>query len=221
MRIRTIEWKNNSIRIIDQTALPAKLKYRELKSVPALWRAIKKLQVRGAPALGAAAALGLYLAVKDSRAGDYEELMREIDKAADYLGSSRPTAVNLFWGLKIMLRAALENRNKPVAQIKLALLRRAEEMIKEDSSVCRKMARYGAKLIRNNDNILTVCNAGALATVDYGTALGVIYRAKEQGKRLSVYACETRPLLQGARLTAWELKAKGIKVTLLCDNAAA
>ena len=221
MRIRTIEWKNKSVRIIDQTALPARLKYLELRSVSALWRAIKKLQVRGAPALGAAAALGLYLAVKDSRARDYQELKREIDRAADHLGSSRPTAINLFWGLKMMRLAAQENRNKPVGQIKLALLRRAKEMIKEDSWVCRKMSRYGAGLIRNNDNILTVCNAGALATVDYGTALGVIYRAKEQGRRLSVYACETRPLLQGARLTAWELKAKGIKVTLLCDNAAA
>ena len=221
MQIRTIDWKNDSIRIIDQTVLPAKLSYLELKSVRALWRAIKKLQVRGAPALGAAAALGIYLAVKDSTAKDFKALAVEIDRAADYLGSSRPTAVNLFWGLKMMRQAALENRDKPIEQVKSILLRRAKEIMEEDRAKCRKMSRYGSKLIREGDNILTVCNAGALATVDYGTALGVICFAKDQGKALAVYACETRPLLQGARLTAWELKTKGVKVTLLCDNAAA
>jgi methylthioribose-1-phosphate isomerase len=221
MQIRTIDWKNNSIRIIDQTALPAKLRYLELKSVSALWQAIKKLRVRGAPALGAAAALGIYLAVKDSAAQDYKTFEREIDRAADYLGSSRPTAVNLFWGLKMMRQAALENRDKPIARIKAILLHRARQVMEEDSVTCRKLARYGSTLIRSGDNIMTVCNAGSLATVDYGTALGVIFCAKSEGKALAVYACETRPLLQGARLTAWELKTKGIKVTLLCDNAAA
>ncbi len=221
MRIRTIDWKDNSVRIIDQTLLPGKLKYLELRSVASLWRAIKSLQVRGAPALGAAAALGVYLAVKDSPAEDVNVFMREIEKAADYLGSSRPTAVNLFWGLKMMRQAARENSDKPVKQIKKLLLARARQIMEDDRRICRKMSEHGASLIRKGDRILTVCNAGALATVDYGTALGVICYANEQGKDISVYSCETRPLLQGMRLTAWELKVRGVDVTVLCDNAVA
>jgi methylthioribose-1-phosphate isomerase len=221
MKLRTIEWKNNKIRLIDQTKLPGRLEYIDIKNLGDLWQAIKKMKVRGAPALGAAAGLGLYLGIKGSKAKSFSGLSRELDKAAGYLASSRPTARNLFWGLERMRSAAVKNKNKPVDKIKKLLLGEAEKIIQEDRVSCRKIGYYGAKLIKQGDNILTICNAGILATIDYGTALGVLYRAKEEGRGFQVFACETRPLLQGARLSAWELKKKGIDVTLICDNTAA
>jgi len=177
--------------------------------------------VRGAPALGVAAAYGAYLGIRGSRAKDYAGFIRDLDKAIKFVGSARPTAVNLFWGLDRMKAAAVRNRNKPVASIKKALLAEAHKIYEEDRAICRKMAGHGARLIKNGDVVLTHCNAGALATADYGTALGVLYRAKEDGKKFRVYADETRPLLQGARLTTWELMHEGIDVTLICDNMAA
>lgn len=221
MNIKTIEWKNNSIKLIDQTKLPLKLEYLYVKDLKTLWRAIRLLQVRGAPALGAAAGLGVYLGVKDSKAGDFSKFNKELNKAISYLASSRPTARNLFWGLERMRRVALENRDRPLSLIKKFLLREAKSIIEEDRQACRKIGYYGAKLIKKGERILTICNAGILATIDYGTALGVIYRAKEEDKNIKVYACETRPLLQGARLTAWELNKNCIDVTLICDNMAA
>jgi methylthioribose-1-phosphate isomerase len=221
MDIRTIEWINGFIRIIDQTKLPGKLEYLRIRRVRDLWQAIKLLKVRGAPALGAAAGLGVYLGIKDSQAKRFPDFYKELDRVVAYLGSSRPTARNLFWGLERMRNAALRNRFKCVSAIKKALFEEAQKMIREDMVACRRIGSFGARLIRKNDTILTVCNAGILATIDYGTALGVIYRAAEEGKRVKVYACETRPLLQGARLTVWELMRKGIDVTLNCDNMAA
>lgn len=221
MEIRTIGWENNRIKIIDQTELPFRLRYLYIKDLKVLWKAIKTLQVRGAPALGAAAGLGVYLGIKDSKAGDFARFNKELDKVITYLATSRPTAVNLFWGLERMRKTAQRAKNKPVGSIKKLLLEEAKKIVEEDRIACRKIGLYGAKLIRKNDTILTVCNAGILATIDYGTALGVIYRAHEQGKNIKVFACETRPLLQGARLTAWELNKKGIDVTLNCDNMAA
>lgn len=221
MDIRTIEWKKNKIKIIDQTKLPAKLEYLYIGNLKDLWQAIKVLKVRGAPALGAAAGLGVYLGIKGSKAGDFTGFMNEMDKAISYLGSSRPTARNLFWGLERMRKAALKNKDKSVASIKRSLFEEAGKIIEEDRIACRKIGYFGAKLIGKHDIIMTVCNAGILATIDYGTALGVIYRAAEEGKHVKVYACETRPLLQGARLTVWELMKKGIDVTLNCDNMAA
>jgi len=221
MNLRTIEWKNNSIKIIDQTKLPGELKYMHIKDLKSLFRAIKELKVRGAPALGATAALGVYLGVKNSRAKNFAEFSQELHKAARYIGSSRPTARNLFWGIERMCSVALRNKHKPISAIKRILFTEAQKIIEEDRQACRRIGRYGAKLIKDKDTILTICNAGILATIDYGTALGVIYKAKQEEKRLKVYACETRPLLQGARLTAWELKKKGIDVTLICDNMAA
>ncbi len=221
MDIRTIEWRNNAVKIIDQTKLPLKLEYLYIRDLKALWQAIKELKVRGAPALGAAAALGVYLGVKDLKVKTSSQFIRKLDKVAKYLASSRPTARNLFWGIERMCSAAVKNMKKPIPEIKRLLLEEAQEIIEEDRRACRRIGRYGASLIKDNDAILTVCNAGILATIDYGTALGVIYRAKEEGKSLKVYACETRPLLQGARLTAWELKRKGIEVILNCDNMAA
>lgn len=221
MAIQTIKWNKGAVEIIDQTLLPNKLVYLKFISVKDFRHAIKKLQVRGAPALGVAAAYGAYLGIQRSRAKNYTEFIRELDRVVKFIGSARPTAVNLFWGLARIRAAAVKNKEKPVAGIKRALLDEAHKIYEEDRAICRKMADYGARLIKNGDVILTHCNAGALATADYGTALGVIYRAKEQGKRIKVYADETRPLLQGARLTTWELMREGIDVTLICDNMAA
>ncbi|MFH0791329.1 MAG: S-methyl-5-thioribose-1-phosphate isomerase [Candidatus Omnitrophota bacterium] len=221
MNIRTIEWKNGAIRIVDQTKLPAEFVYLDIKDLKTLWQAIKELKVRGAPALGAAAGLGVYLGIKDCRAKNFAEFERQLDKTIKYLACSRPTAVNLFWGLERMRQTVLTNKNKPLPELKDICFREAQEIIEEDRTACRKIGQYGAKLFKKNDAVLTVCNAGILATIDYGTALGVIYRAEEEGKNLKVYACETRPLLQGARLTSWELKKNGVDVTLICDNMAA
>ncbi|MBL7151542.1 MAG: S-methyl-5-thioribose-1-phosphate isomerase [Candidatus Omnitrophica bacterium] len=220
MKIRTIEWKRGCIKLIDQTRLPGKLQYLYVRDLKVLWQAIKVLKVRGAPALGAAAALGVYLGIKDSRAKNFAQFKRDLERVVKYLASSRPTARNLFWGLERMCGAAVKNKDKSIGRIKELLFKEAKAVIEDDRRICRRIGYYGAKLFKSADNILTVCNAGILATIDYGTALGVIYRAKQEGKRLKVYACETRPLLQGARLTTWELKQSGIDVTLICDNMA-
>ncbi len=221
MNIQTIEWKNNCARIVDQTRLPKELVYVNCRNIKTLWRAIKRLQVRGAPAIGIAASLGVVLGMRGSKAKNFHDFERELNYIIKYLGSARPTAVNLFWALERMRAVALKNREKPIAGIKAALLKEALRVVQEDKSICRRMAGFGAALIKNGDTILTHCNAGALATADYGTALGVIYKAKAQGKKIKVYADETRPLLQGARLTAWELTQHKVDVTLICDNMAA
>ncbi len=219
--MQTIEWKNNRIKIIDQTKLPAKLAYLYIKDLKVLWLAIKELKVRGAPALGAAAGLGVYLGIKDSAAKNFRQFNQEMDRVIGYIGSSRPTAKNLFYGLERMRKVSSQNKNKGILEIKTILFKEAREIIKEDKISCRKIGEYGSGLIKNNSRVLTVCNAGALATIDYGTALGVLYRAYEKGRKFKVFSCETRPLLQGSRLTAWELKKKGIDVTLICDCMAA
>jgi methylthioribose-1-phosphate isomerase len=218
MDIKTIEWKDNKIKLIDQTKLPEKLEYLYISNIKFLFKAIRSLQVRGAPALGAAAALGIYLAVKDSKARNYQEFNKELDKARRYIASSRPTARNLFWALEKVCNIAVKNRNKSLSTIKKIIFQEAQRIIKEDMQACRRIGYYGSRLIKNNDSILTICNAGILATIDYGS---VIYKAKEEGKKIKVFSCETRPLLQGARLTTWELMKNGIDVTLICDNMAA
>ncbi len=221
MDIRTIAWKQNRVRIIDQTKLPGKLVYLNIGHLKDLWQAIKELRVRGAPALGAAAGLGIYLGLRNSKAKNFTQFNRELEKVIRYIGSSRPTARNLFWGLERIRRVVLKNRNNSISRIKKIILQQAEAIIAEDRQACRQIGYFGARLIKDKDTILTLCNAGILATIDYGTALGVLYRAQEEGKTLQVFACETRPLLQGARLTAWELKRKGVAVTLISDSMAA
>jgi len=221
MKINTIEWKNNKIRIIDQSKLPHRLKYIYIDDVKALWKAIKNMKIRGAPALGAASALGVYFALRESKASNTQRFYKELDKAIAYLASCRPTARNLFWGLESMRLAVLGKENLGVERLKRILFAQANKIIAEDKIACRKIGNYGARLIKNKDTILTICNAGILATIDYGTALAVIYRAQEEGKKIKVFACESRPMLQGARLTAWELKKNNIDVTLICDNTAA
>ncbi|MCU0666840.1 MAG: S-methyl-5-thioribose-1-phosphate isomerase [Candidatus Omnitrophica bacterium] len=219
--MRTIEWKNNRIRMIDQTLLPGEFKYIDIKNIKVLWQAIKELKVRGAPALGASACLGVYLGIKDSKAKDYAQFYKELKSVVNYLASSRPTARNLFWGLERMLCVSDKAKHLSVEKIKKTLFQEANKVIEEDRASCRRIGAYGASLVKKNERILTICNTGILATIDYGTALGVIYKSHEQGKNIKVFACETRPLLQGARLTTWELKRSGIDVTLICDSMAA
>lgn len=221
MNIRTIDWQNNRVKYIDQTKLPGKLVYVRTDNIKVLWQAIKRLEVRGAPALGAAAALAVYSGIKSSKAKVFARFHTELERAIAYIASSRPTARNLFWGLEQVRKAALNNSSLSIAQIKQKILAQAIAIMEEDRQACRKMGGYGARLFKKQDTVLTVCNAGILATIDYGTALGVLYRAKEEGKRIKVFSCETRPLLQGARLTTWELKQKGMDITLICDNMAA
>lgn len=221
MDIRTIEWKNNKIKLIDQTKLPGKLQYLYINDLKSLWQAIKTMKIRGAPALGAAVGLGVYLGIKDLKVKTFFQFKKELDRVITYLTFSRPTARNLFWALERMRQVVLKNKSKPLPYIKKLIFGEANRIIQEDRQMCRKMGYYGVKLIKNNDNILTICNAGIFATIDYGTAVGVIYRAHQEGKDIKVYVCETRPMLQGARLTTWELKKKGIGVILICDSMAA
>jgi len=221
MKIVTIEWRDGRIRLIDQTKLPDILSYLYIDNVKDLYYAIKELKVRGAPALGAAGALGVYLGVKDLKEDKFPQFLRRLNSISFYLNSSRPTARNLSWGIERVLKTALANRDLSITQIKKLILNEALKIIDEDKESCRRIGRYGAGLIKDNDRILTICNAGILATIDYGTALGVIYRAQNEGKRFKVYSSETRPLLQGSRLTAWELKKNNIDATVITDNAAA
>jgi methylthioribose-1-phosphate isomerase len=221
MSVDTIRWTGCSVRIIDQRQLPGNLTYIDCRTVERLWRAVRTLEVRGAPALGIAAAFGVLLGTRDFRGTDSACFVRRVCEVCDYLATSRPTAVNLFYALGQMRRLALNNIGKPVAILRAVLEAEAVAIYEEDRAVCRAMGRFGASLIKNGMTVMTVCNAGGLATADYGTALGVMYAAKEAGRTFKVYALETRPLLQGARLTAWELMKNRIDVTLICDNMAA
>lgn len=221
MLIETITWKSGRIKLVDQTMLPLKFKYVYCKDMSSLWRAIRTMKVRGAPAIGIAGALGVLLASERSTAESFTEFKKEMLGAIKYLASSRPTARNLFWALERMEHVIAKNKKMPVSKIKTRIKNEAFSVIREDKDICRQMARFGASLIKKNDRVLTHCNAGGLATADYGTALGVLFKAKKQGKNITVYADETRPLLQGARLTTWELKNARIKTILICDNMAA
>lgn len=221
MSIQTIRWSNGHVKLIDQTKLPHKLEYIHCRDVKTLWQAIRRLSVRGAPALGVAAAFGILLGIKIFSGNDRKRFSRHVEQIADYIATSRPTAVNLFNALARMKQVIQRHPGASVAQLKDLLKKEALAIYEEDRKLCRKMGDFGAPLIKNGASILTVCNAGALATVDYGTALGVMYSAQKQGKKFQVYSCETRPLLQGARLTAWELLRSGIDTTLICDNMAA
>ncbi|OOP55517.1 MAG: S-methyl-5-thioribose-1-phosphate isomerase [Candidatus Brocadia carolinensis] len=223
MPLPTIEWEGDMkgrIRLIDQTLLPTELKFVYCEDMKSIWHAIKTLMVRGAPAIGIAGAMGVVLGIKDIQAKSTDAFLKELKQVTAYLGTSRPTAVNLFWGLARMERIAQENKGKSVPEIKEVLLQEALKIQNEDKIICRKIGENGVGLIKDGSGILTHCNAGGLATADYGTALAVLFKAKEQGKRITVFADETRPLLQGARLTAWELVHAGIDVTLICDNMA-
>ncbi len=206
------------MRLIDQTRLPGELVFLECRQVEELWEAIKALRVRGAPALGVAGAFGACLAAH-SASGSAEDVKAAVLRACDYLATSRPTAVNLFWALDRMRKVARE-RAGTAAELRGELLLEARAVLDEDLEMSRAMGRAGAALLPDECGVLTHCNAGGLATSGYGTALAVLYSAAEQGKELHVYADETRPLLQGARLTSWELSRAGVDVTVIADGMA-
>lgn len=218
--MRPIEWKDGKVYLIDQTKLPLELTKIECGDYKQVAEAIKKLRVRGAPAIGVAAAFGIVLGIREYGDLGKEEFFAKLKEIAEVLRNTRPTAVNLFWAIQRMLDAAEDNREKDPKEIILTLTEEALQMAEEDVQTNKKMGEFGAQLIKEGDTILTHCNAGALATVDHGTALGVIREAHRQGKNISVFADETRPLLQGARLTTWELMQDGIPVTLITDNMA-
>jgi methylthioribose-1-phosphate isomerase len=213
----TVSWQDDGVVLIDQTKLPNKLVYTKCTDYKQVAEAIRKLVVRGAPAIGVTAAFGLALAAKASKARERSELMTDLDTAFKVLQATRPTAVNLFWALDRVMGKA--KRAKSVAEAKAAVIEEAKKMSEEDIQANKTMGSNGAKLFSDGDVVLTHCNAGSLATVAYGTALGVIRSAQESGKRLSVIATETRPVMQGARLTAFELQHDGIDVSLIPDTA--
>ena len=221
MPVTTIEWQDNKIRMIDQTRLPEELTHLEISDIEVLAEAIKSLRVRGAPAIGIAGAFGVVLGVQNFAGEDKEAFFKQLKETSEYLNATRPTAVNLSWAIQRMNRLADENKSKPVAEIKEQLLKEAQTIWEEDREICRRLGKHGARLVKDGFNVLTHCNTGALATADYGTAIGVVFAANEEGKKLHVYADETRPLLQGARLNVWELMNENIDVTLICDNTAA
>lgn len=210
------------ILMVDQTKLPEHLEYLEIREVAELWTAIKELKVRGAPAIGIAAGFGILLAIQKPGIDTVSAVLHEVDKTADFLAKSRPTAVNLFWALNRMRRVAIEKGGaaSSVSVLRDCLAREAFAILEEDRNTCRVIGELGQACLEGNASILTHCNAGGLATSEYGTALAPIYVAMEHGRNVRVFADETRPLLQGARLTAWELMQAGIDVTLLCDNMA-
>lgn len=206
--------------IIDQTQLPYRREILRLKEQKDIWDAIYLLKVRGAPAIGVAAAIGIYLAAKDIEEKDFDVFYEQFLKAKEYLASARPTAVNLFWALDRMDRLVIQNKEKPVGEIVALLKKEAAAIRKEDIEVCRNIGEFGLSLLKPKMGLLTHCNAGQLATVKYGTATAPMYLGLERGYDFKVFCDETRPLLQGARLTAYELHASGMDTTLICDNMA-
>lgn len=220
----TLEWVGDvhgRLRMIDQTLLPTEFKHIECETVDQVWEAIKMLRVRGAPAIGIAAAYGVCVGIQTETQADETALLARLEEVAAYLATSRPTAVNLFWALDRMKNFAEAHKGQGSEQLRSALLDEAHRIAEEDRQMCRSIGRHGAALLQAGQGVLTHCNAGGLATADYGTALAVFFAAAESGKTLHVYADETRPLLQGARLTAWELQQRGIDVTVICDSMAA
>ena len=209
------------IKIVDQRELPLKLKYVYCRNEKDVFHAIKKMKIRGAPAIGISGAFGVYLGIKNFKSKDKKSFFKRLKEAVSYLSKSRPTAVNLFWALEEVKKEALANRSSSVKALKGLIYKKAVKIMHDDQARCLRMARFGANLIKSGDKCLTICNAGGMATSGYGTALGVFFKAKHDKKRFEVFACETRPLLQGARITTWELKQNKIKTTLICDSMAA
>lgn len=215
-----LEDEENALVILDQTLLPSEKKFIKLKKIEEIWEAIHSLKVRGAPAIGISAAYAIYLWTKNSKVTTFDELYKYFEKGKQYLASSRPTAVNLFWALNRMEKRFLKEKDQDISCIKKALKDEADSIREEDEQVCRAIGEFALSLLKPNWGILTHCNAGTIATAKYGTALAPLYLGQQKGYNFKVYADETRPLLQGARLTAWELNEAGIDVTLICDNMA-
>ena len=218
--IQTLEWTDSGVRFLDQTKLPTEETYVTCTTYEQVADVIRNMVVRGAPAIGVTVAMGIALGINNSKAETVSELKQELDRICDAMGKTRPTAVNLFWAIRRMQDKFERARVRPIPQIKQALIEEAQRMHAEDIAANQAMGRHGATLMPASGGVLTHCNAGALATCGYGTALGVIRAAVEQGKKIHVYADETRPFLQGARLTAWELMKDGIPTTVISDNMA-
>jgi methylthioribose-1-phosphate isomerase len=218
--IQTLEWTDSGVRFIDQTKLPTEETYVTCRTADQVADVIRDMIVRGAPAIGVAAAMGIALGVKNSKAETVGELRPEFERVCDVIGKTRPTAVNLFWAIRRMRDKFELLRVRPLPQLKQALIEEAQRMHAEDIAANQAMGKFGATLMPASGGVLTHCNAGALATCGYGTALGVIRAAVEQGKKIHVYADETRPFLQGSRLTAWELMKDNIPTTVISDNMA-
>ena len=218
--IKTIEWKDDKVVILDQRQLPLKEVYVTYEDYLGIAQAIKNMVIRGAPAIGIAAAMGIALGAQGFGVKDFNSFYEKIITVANRLAATRPTAVNLFWAIERMKSCVLANKEKAIPKIIELLKEEAIKIYREDIESNRKIGRFGQALLKDGDTVLTHCNAGGLATAGYGTALGIIYTATESGKRIHVIADETRPLLQGARLTAWELQKHGIKTTVITDNVA-
>jgi methylthioribose-1-phosphate isomerase len=216
--VKTLEWTEEGVRFIDQRKLPTEESYVVARTYEEVAEAIRNMTVRGAPAIGVAAAMGIALGVRDSEAGHLSELRRDFEQICETIGATRPTAVNLSWAIRRMQGKFEESLELPLPQLKQALITEARQMYLEDIAANEAMGRHGAVLLPAGAGVLTHCNAGALATCGYGTALGVIRAAVEQGNKLHVFADETRPFLQGSRLTAWELMQDGIPTTVISDN---
>ncbi|MEQ8787794.1 MAG: S-methyl-5-thioribose-1-phosphate isomerase [Pirellulaceae bacterium] len=224
-KVETLHWEGDAdghLVLIDQTRLPLECVELACRDVETVWEAIKSLRVRGAPAIGIAAAYGVCVGLQTAADGDQATLLARLKEVADYLATSRPTAVNLFWALERMTRKAetLRGSSSP-DELRAALLEEARAIHEEDRAMCHAIGKYGAQLLSDGQGVLTHCNAGGLATAEYGTALSVFFTAQDEGKNVRVYVDETRPLLQGARLTAWELMQRGVEATLICDSMAA
>lgn len=218
--IKPVEWKDNGLHVLNQLKLPEVQEYNKKMTIEEVFHAIRDMELRGAPLIGIAAAYGLYIAIKDIEPVSHEEFINEINKQADYLAKSRPTAVNLFWALDRMTQKAQQLEEYTLEEKKEILLQEAIRIHEEDEAINRAIGENAISLMKDGMTLLTHCNAGSLATSKYGTATSPMYIAKERGWNIKVYADETRPYLQGARLTAYELAHAGIDVTLICDNMA-
>ncbi|OQW56813.1 MAG: S-methyl-5-thioribose-1-phosphate isomerase [Nitrospira sp. ST-bin4] len=218
--VPTIEWRDGTVRLLDQSRLPGAVEFLDCRDYREVADAIRELKVRGAPAIGVTAALGIALGAQSVSETEYRSFSRTVRTICDQLAATRPTAVNLFWAIERMKQKLDSLQSQPIPWIKQALIVEAQAILDEDIGLCRAMGRHGAELIKDGQTVLTHCNAGALATAGYGTALGVIRAAWDQGKKINVIADETRPVLQGSRLTAWELMQDKIPVTLITDNMA-
>lgn len=218
MKHFSLSFKGSKLIILDQTKLPRQTKYKTIRNLKQVYEAIKKLQVRGAPLIGVFAGYGLYVGIKNKKINSRENFIRETSKIANYLKSARPTAVNLAWALDRIYNKVLGNKTKTVSSLKEIVKNEAKRIHQEDIMLCEKMGKHGQRLIKSGDSILTHCNTGFLATSGKGTALSIIYRAFKEYSDIQVYATETRPLLQGARLTCWELMSRRLKTTLITDS---
>ncbi len=220
MKFKTIEWKGDRVRMLDQRRLPQEVRYLDCRDASSVAQAIRTMAIRGAPAIGVAAAMGIALAAKRIRSNQPKIFRRSLEKTCQEMRETRPTAVNLFWAVDRMKKILERVESNGVEETKKRLVREALQILETDVEVNHKIGMYGKRLIKEGDGVLTHCNAGALATGGFGTALGVIYAARDEGKHFQVFVDETRPMLQGCRLTAWELVQEKIPATLITDNMA-